>query len=78
MHIINKAMKLFSFLFTTLLLVNTILIAQAPTDWVVGTQYNSGVLVEYNNNFYKAIQDIPGSVGGTPDTLTDYLSLIHI
>lgn len=65
-------MKLFSFLFTTLLLVNTILIAQAPTDWVVGTQYNSGVLVEYNNNFYKAIQDIPGSVGGTPDTLTDY------
>ena len=72
MHIINKAMKLFSFLFTTLLLVNTILIAQAPTDWVVGTQYNSGVLVEYNNNFYKAIQDIPGSVGGTPDTLTDY------
>jgi len=72
MHIINKAMKLFYFLFTTLLLVNTMLNAEGPTDWVVGTQYNKGKIVEYNNNFYKAIQDVPSSVGGTPDTLTDY------
>ena len=65
-------MKLFYFLFTTLLLVNTMLNAEGPTDWVVGTQYNKGKIVEYNNNFYKAIQDVPSSVGGTPDTLTDY------
>ena len=72
MHIINKAMKLFSLPLITLLLANVLLYAQAPTTWVVGTQYNSGSIVGYEDNFYRAIQDVPGSVGGTPDTLTDY------
>ncbi len=72
MHIITKAMKLFSLPLITLLFVNVLLYAQAPTTWVVGTQYNSGSIVGYEDNFYRAIQDVPGSVGGTPDTLTDY------
>jgi shikimate kinase len=72
MHIITKAMKLFSLPLITLLFVNVLLYAQAPTTWVVGTQYNSGSIVGYGDNFYRAIQDVPGSVGGTPDTLTDY------
>jgi hypothetical protein len=72
MHIITKAMKLFSLPLITLLLVNVLLHAQAPTTWVLGTQYNSGSIVGYGDNFYRAIQDVPGSVGGTPDTLTDY------
>ena len=65
-------MKLFSLPLITLLFVNVLLYAQAPTTWVVGTQYNSGSIVGYGDNFYRAIQDVPGSVGGTPDTLTDY------
>ena len=65
-------MKLFSLPLITLLFVNVLLYAQAPTTWVVGTQYNSGSIVGYEDNFYRAIQDVPGSVGGTPDTLTDY------
>jgi len=72
MHIITKAMKLFSLPLITLLFVNVLLYAQAPTTWVLGTQYNSGSIVGYGDNFYRAIQDVPGSVGGTPDTLTDY------
>lgn len=72
MHIITKAMKLFSLPLITLLLANVLLHAQAPTTWVIGTQYNSGSIVGYEDNFYRAIQDVPGSVGGTPDTLTDY------
>jgi hypothetical protein len=72
MQIITKAMKLFSLPLITLLLANVLLHAQAPTTWVIGTQYNSGSIVGYEDNFYRAIQDVPGSVGGTPDTLTDY------
>jgi hypothetical protein len=72
MHIITKAMKLFSLSLITLLLVNVLLHAQVPTTWVLGTQYDSGSFVGYEDKFYKAIQDVPGSVGGTPDTLTDY------
>ena len=72
MHITTKAMKLFSLPLITLLLVNVLLHAQAPTDWVLGTQYNKGSLVSYEGIFYNAIQVVPGSVGGTPDTLTDY------
>jgi hypothetical protein len=72
MHIITKAMKLFSLPLITLLFVNVLLYAQAPTTWVLGTQYNSGSIVGYGDNYYRAIQDVPGSVGGTPDTLTDY------
>ena len=72
MHIITKAMKLFSLPLITLLFVNVLLYAQAPTTWVLGTQYNSGSIVGYGDNFYRAMQDVPSSVGGTPDTLTDY------
>ena len=72
MHIITKAMKLFSLSLITLLLVNVLLHAQVPTTWVLGTQYDSGSIVGYEDKFYKAIQNVPGSVGGTPDTLTDY------
>lgn len=65
-------MKLISISLITLLLVNILLHAQAPTTWVLGTQYNKDSIVGYEDNFYKAIQDVPGSVGGTPATLTDY------
>jgi hypothetical protein len=65
-------MKLFLFSIITLLFVNVLVFAQAPTDWVLGTQYNEGSVVAYGDNYYEAIQDVPGSVGGTPDTLSDY------
>ena len=65
-------MKLLSFSIITLLFVNVLVYAQTPTNWVLGTQYNKDAIVVYGDNNYKAIQDVPGSVGGTPDTLSDY------
>ncbi|MDC0646354.1 hypothetical protein OAP38_01235 [Opitutales bacterium] len=65
-------MKLFYFLFTTLLLVNTMLNAQAPPNWVFGTNYNNSSLVQYGGITYRALKYVPGSVGGYPNTLIDY------
>jgi len=65
-------MKLFSFILTSLLLVNTLLTAEAPTSWVIGTEYDNGSYVTYGKNTYKALKDVPESVGGYPNTLIDY------
>ena len=65
-------MKLFSFILTSLLLVNTLLTAEAPTSWVFGTEYENGTIVTYGKNTYKALKDVPESVGGYPNTLIDY------
>ena len=72
MHIITKAMKLFSFPVITLLFINVVLQAQVPTDWVLGTNYDSSSLVSYGGTTYRALKDVPGSVGGYPNTLIDY------
>jgi hypothetical protein len=65
-------MKLFSFILTSLLLVNTLFTAEAPTSWVIGTEYENGSIVTYGKNTYKALKDVPESVGGYPNTLIDY------
>ena len=65
-------MKLFSFSIITLLFVHSLLSDEFKGKWVLNTKYLKGDIVVYIDNSYIAIQDVPSSVGGTPDTLAEY------